>query len=270
MRFKKSKLYRWCREATAGIRYRPDRERVYEELLHHLEERYESFVEQGNDDETAQEKTVQAMGSAAELAPQLAALHRPFWGRTLLVSRVLLIVLLCAVLRMNGPFQNDLYAGYTNNLSYRLEEEKTQYDVRTNYFSLDGTDSSDGFYFELVDAATRRYKDEDTESLYIRVRIVDPVPRPRGFEAEEYFRAVDSAGNAYCSSFEAENFFPRPIPEQYILSALTPIERESLFTYSCVFMIRDFTIGELTWLELIYDRDGRDVRLRVDLTGGAL
>ena len=74
MKFKKSKLYQWCNRATAKIRHKPDRERVYEELFSHMEERYESFIAHGDDDETAQNKTVEAMGDADETAVYLGAL----------------------------------------------------------------------------------------------------------------------------------------------------------------------------------------------------
>ena len=70
----------WCKEATRKIKYRPDRQDVYSELHQHLQDRYQYFIDQGMEPEEAVQKALQAMGDAKELAPVLAAIHRPFWG----------------------------------------------------------------------------------------------------------------------------------------------------------------------------------------------
>lgn len=85
------KFFTWCRVAVKGIKYRPDRDAVYAELYEHLEDRYESFRSRGLEHEEAVDKTLEAMGSAEELAPLLAKAHRPFWPYLLSVSRTLLI-----------------------------------------------------------------------------------------------------------------------------------------------------------------------------------
>ena len=70
----------WCRKATAKIRYGPDRRAVEKELKAHLEDRYEELTARGLSFEEATVKALESMGSAAEIAPQLGAIHRPWLG----------------------------------------------------------------------------------------------------------------------------------------------------------------------------------------------
>ena len=70
----------WCRDAISGIRYWKDRNKVFGELYEHLEDRYDYFIEKGYTHEQAQKKTLEAMGDPMELAPQLAAIHKPHWA----------------------------------------------------------------------------------------------------------------------------------------------------------------------------------------------
>ena len=74
-----------------------------------------------------------------------------------------------------------------------------------------------------------------------------------------YFWAVDSLGNRYASSAEAHY-------------ADTPKVKYSGGFYSQGFGSSSLEIihfdAEAEWVELRYDRDGRDIVLRIDLTGG--
>ena len=74
------KLTQWCVRATGRIRYSPDRAAVHEELRQHLDDRSDGFLAKGFSEEEAIEKTLDAMGDPAELAPLLAQIHKPFWG----------------------------------------------------------------------------------------------------------------------------------------------------------------------------------------------
>ena len=71
---------KWCLEAVSQIKYTADRDEVYEELRAHLEDHRDALMEQGIPREEAEKRALEAMGSAKEIAPQLAAVHKPFWG----------------------------------------------------------------------------------------------------------------------------------------------------------------------------------------------
>ena len=70
----------WCRRATKKIIYPPDRKAVFEELRQHMDERSDLFLDQGFSEQDSVEKTLSVMGNADDLAKQLGAIHRPFWG----------------------------------------------------------------------------------------------------------------------------------------------------------------------------------------------
>ena len=76
----KLEFMRWCAAATADIKYKPDRERVSEELYAHLEDRCAAMTEAGVPEAEAVKQALAAMGSADEVAEQMAKIHRPFWG----------------------------------------------------------------------------------------------------------------------------------------------------------------------------------------------
>lgn len=68
----------WCKTAVDQIHYWPDRDAVYQELMDHLQDRYDAATDRGLSPEEAAEEALQSMGSAAELAPVLGAVHRPY------------------------------------------------------------------------------------------------------------------------------------------------------------------------------------------------
>ena len=88
----KLEFMRWCAAAVAGIRYKPDRERVYDELYAHLEDRCAAMADAGVPEGDAVRRALAAMGSASEAAEQLAKIHRPFWGYLLRTARWLLLI----------------------------------------------------------------------------------------------------------------------------------------------------------------------------------
>ena len=61
----------WCYHAVAHIRFKPDRQMVFDELKAHLEDSSDHFLSQGYPEETAQRLAMEAMGDPEEIAPQL-------------------------------------------------------------------------------------------------------------------------------------------------------------------------------------------------------
>ena len=80
----------WLREAVGGIKYPPDRKRVEKELYAHVMQRNRDFLKEGCTEREADEKACAVMGDPVEVRRDLAAIHRPFWGYTFLILRLLL------------------------------------------------------------------------------------------------------------------------------------------------------------------------------------
>lgn len=265
------KFFSWCWEAVSGIKYRPDRDAVYEELYSHLEDRYEVYLAQGFDPQEAEERTLLAMGSASEIAPQLAAVHRPFWGYLLTTSRCVfaLLAVLALILSVQFFSLNDLwdasafsfhnYDVYTDT-SYQDENDSS---VRILYLEPECSICTDGYTLSATDAAwwkTTNASHKEQEVFYARLDITNPRPWAEEPRAITMFWAEDSLGNQYYDLYAQANS-----SQGYLGGSL---RRTGLFTYTYDLYLYNFSSQEAQWIDLRYNRDGRDITLRIDLTGG--
>ena len=242
----------WCQEATALIRYKPDKKAVSAELLEHLEDHRDRLIAQGISPQEAEQRALQAMGDPTEIGNQLAAIHRPWLGYFLSLIRSAAIIAVSLV----------IYFTVTSIWSLVFTIVNTnQFDsLPQNYESLDYychpmvSDYSDGRYFAVTEAAYS----EDTSTFHAEIRIIY-WPYLRNWSNLSEFWAVDSFGNYYASQTEAVY---KPIPH---LTTGGSSSTNLIGHYRLT--ITDFDC-EAQWIELHYNRDGRDIVLYIDLTGG--
>lgn len=262
-------FFYWCRDAVCKIKYWKDRNIVYEELYSHLEERYEALTERGFSHEEAEKMALEAMGDAKELAPQLAAIHKPYWAYGTLITRFVAAVLLihCIAWGINYALDLDISCGNPwITAGYQAWDPYTQGgEERISYVKPNVSDSSDGYTFRVKEAALwRTYFDEVTEdgreyfdALYMKLKVTNPSPWMQEGMGVHWIWAVDSTGTFY-ESFELVN--GRDIP----CISFQPY-RSGLFTYTYDLEFQELR-EDIEWIELHYDRDCRDVVLRVDLS----
>ena len=259
----------WCRNAIALIRFPPDQKAVLKELYDHMEDHYDALVAQGLGPEEAESQTLEAMGSAEEIAPQLAAIHRPFWGYFLRVTRAVLLAALCAAVILAAgqllqtryhnfaahdrldPF-GDTVTGQEGSTFKRIFYEEPMQSVQ-----------SDGYTITLTKAAiwhTDEPGAEDDLSFYFQMEVFNPRPWAAVSDTPRWFWAVDSLGNAYDCYYEGiHNFAPYIAGNGYHTGPLT---------YTHDMWISDYRSEDAEWIEFHYDRDGRDLVLRLNLAGG--
>lgn len=244
-------FYTWCYHAVAEIRYKPDREAVFQELMAHLEDHYDALIAEGNSPEKARKLALEAMGSAEEIAPQLGQIHKPWLGylyRT--VKWIAIPLFVWAVFLLLAHFGSHLHAivSTANYDSLRTEGEGGYY-CKPNV-----TDSSDGYLFRITEAAVNAAGD----TLYIELQ-THYWPWMQDVAMLRYFWAMDSLGNRYLSSVEAH------------YDDVPKVSYRGGF-YTQGFGSSDLQItgfdSRAEWVELRYDRDGRDIVLRIDLAGG--
>lgn len=241
----------WCYHAVAQIRFKPDRESVFQELKNHLEDHYEDLIAQGYSPEKARRLAVEAMGNPEEIAPQLGAIHKPWLGYIYRIIKWITIPA-CAwaiflLIAFCGSHIHDIIST-ANYDSLRAEGEGGFY-CQPNV-----TDSSDGYRFKITEAAVNAAGD----TLYIELQVTywPWLPKPG---IANYFWAVDSLGNYYaCRKDVMYDDVPKVAYQGGFYSQ--GFESNGL-------EVRHFDSGA-DWLELHYDRDGRDIALRIDLTGG--
>ena len=267
------KFKNWCDAAVDGIVFPPDREKVHGELLNHLYDHYEDLVEQGVDLETAQQLALAAMGSAAEIAPQLAAIHRPFWGYLLRFTRVLLALTLCAALLLTGlQLWRTRYHDFNDDIGLHPFDETIAYRdygtyERVFYAEPDQSAHSDGYTITLTKAAVWHRNESDPalaaanpDTFYFQMEVFNPRPWAVDSDISRWFWAVDSLGNTYdCFNESIVNYAPYISGNSYHTGPLT---------YTHDMWINDYRSQGAEWIEFHYDRAGRDLVFRIDLAGG--
>ena len=259
-----SEFNRWCWDAVRKIKYPPDRNEVHAELYAHMLDRYDSFREKGMSEKEAEQKTLEAMGNAEELSYQLAAIHRPFWGYALAVARVLTVIALVVTIGSGIFYLVDQQPWYTDTLRDWGEPQGMETLIYSGI--SDAKDSMDGYAFRVTDVAVWRitldepingkdYKDY----LYLRMKVRKPYPWAMGQEALGAIWAVDNTGTYYDRVLRES---AEPGGVKYI--GLIQQQGDKIYD-----LYLDADSENLEWIELHYDRDGRNLVLRVELTGGA-
>ena len=260
----KYRLDQWCRSAVSGIRFPPDRFPVYRELYGHGEELYESYRAQGLPHREAEAKALEDLGKAEDLIAPLAAIHKPFPGFFLQWSRRTLTVLLVLVAVAFGFFVvENIY----------LVPAFRQFDGENNYpfagetkrlldVSPGTRDSSDGYRFTLSRAVLYEQTLNGEAALQLNLQVQSRRLLPWGEAAaySSWFWAVDSLGNFYFAAHEdsLENS-PAIRVTDY---------PENLWKTTHDFWLIPYESQGAQWIELHYDRAGRDIVLRLDLEGG--
>ncbi len=242
----------WCQKATEKIRYGPDRRVVSQELMDHLEDHREALMEQGLTREEAERKALDSMGSAEAIASQLAAIHTPWLGY--LSSFIMFVAIL------TGLFAVYLTVSICGSFLHTLISSSNFDSIPANHGSLDYyakpnvSDSSDGYRFRITEVGYKK----SVSTLYVELETINWPWMDWGGISRRVW-AIDSNGNYYDSIAEAEYDDP------------TRIHVDGGMSSSMISLGHMKIVGfdpDAQWVELHYDRDGRDIVLRIDLTGG--
>lgn len=263
----------WCQKATSLIKFSPDRRVVEAELRQHLDDRYESLLEKGLSQEEASAKTLDAMGDPLDIAPQLAAIHRPFWGYCLRVCRIALVILLALGIipifqcfsaleytaeshREFDVYSAESYGGDTGRTLLHLSHPEASFSSDGNTFTV-----TDAVVFTETSAATG----QTGTRFYFLIEHSSLLP---SFEHNDYqlwqpvtnwFSATDSLGRHYDGAFRRgdgiSTIFSRSI-------------RDGLFSRTIECEIFDFQSADAEWIDICYERDGRSFTLHIELSGG--
>lgn len=249
----------WCRKATGKIKFPPDREAVAEELRAHMEDHFDALIAAGLRPSEAAQQSLAAMGSAEEIAPQLAALHKPFWGylhRTAKITAIITSLIAGILLLFSaGNLLFDLMTS-TNNPE-RLLTDASSYEVITSGTQHDLA-AENGYLFWISDYILYEDLGNDRVSLGVELHNFTP-PGLDSFNAIRYFRAIDNLGNTYDSYATAG-------------TGSRHISLGGYFGSNCGYSCTDLYIRnvpqDVQWVEIRYDRDGRDIVFHIDLSGG--
>lgn len=247
------RFFTWCREAVRDIKYRPDRDAVYQELLEHLEDRYEDCTAQGMSHEAAESTALRAMGDASEIAPQLAAIYRPFWAYCMVITRYLLLAVLAFLILPMWRYVDTLHISEPIYADYHPFEDTEG--GRIFYIEPDCSLSSDGYTFTLTKAALW-----PEDHFYFQIEITNPRPWADQPNVVQWFWAEDSLGNHYHCMNNANS-----ATDAWVYGRMY---RTGWLTYTLSMNLQNYVSQDARWIDIHYDRAGRDLSLRIDLTGG--
>ncbi len=259
---------KWCNEVTSGIRTHPDREHASKELGHHLEDKYQELIAAGYEPQAAAEKAVADMGDPIEISLQLAAAHPPLIGTIYKISNWVLVFCLCVTLVFYGIFF--LLTRYVNPIYVEYDPTIVQLggdEYLLNTYDDTAMDVSDGYLLRAHDPSlwlvrTKNSRKEIFETYYFHVQIasITYLPWAEAPDFSEWMWAVDSLGNYYYSENEdSMDQEPSIDAKDY---------HTGMFTYTHNLWLRPYVSQDAEWIEIHYDRSGRDMVLRIDLTGG--
>ena len=253
---------RWCSLAVSGIRFKPDRKEIYEELYAHMEDQYEELTAAGLSEKEAEDEVAAAMGDPKETARQLELIHRPFWGYALRAARMCLVIAaVLALIFLPRYIREQNFRTVVNGDFFGGDLETEQiYNRRVWYDEPKVQDRSDGYTFTVTRAAERYYGDELMREdfrrvLYLEIKVFNPRPWAKKCTAIREFCAVDSLRNVYPPTNDTD----RP---PYLTATCT---RTGPFTDTWLVILRDYRSQEANWIELRYDKAGRHLRLTLDL-----
>lgn len=241
----------WCYLAVAEIRFKPDREMVFAELKAHLEDHYDDLIAQGHPSEIAKRLALEAMGDPEEIAPQLGQIHKPWLGYVYSITKISAIISCFLALFLIVVLSVSHFHAVVSVANYK---SLALTGADRFYAEPRVSDTSDGYRFTITEAAINSKGD----TLYLELQSVY-WPWMKEPTIIDHFWAVDSLGNRYLSRHEAQyDDVPKVKPSGGFYSTCISTDQLKIIHFD----------SRAEWVELRYDRDGREIILRIDLSGG--
>lgn len=261
-------IKQWCDMAVSYIRFKPDRPAVRQELLEHMQDKYDSYIEEGLTPSQAEKRTIREMGSERETGLLLRQIHKPYLGWLWRATQwTLVIVLIVAVVNgvkwgKNLRFYEDKYDPFIT--SYEDEETGTGRAEQVLYLEPNVSTECNGYTMTVTKVGHWKNVGGNEERFLIRLEVFDPRPWAGSTDALYWLSAEDSLGNVYCPYFEHLSQGEWAL-EPYVDKGIT---QRTLFTDTWDVCLMNYVSHDADWIELRYDRGGKEFTIRIDLTGG--
>lgn len=261
------RLRRWCSDATLGIRVSPDKELVAQELYDHICDRMAGLIAGGLDGVSAERSVLEAMGNPLEINAPMGRLHRPFWTLALRWAHRVMVVLAILTLLFYGLHYLD--TTFFRNTIVKFDSSAPPVLSGTHQLlwqdTPNVTETAEGYRIRAYQTTlwhTTTLDGEERLLLNIQLKITNPVPWSQRPNFAPWIWAEDSAGSRYvCAGLDTPAMEPTIMPTLYHTGPTS---------YILDLWIYQFVSEDALWLDLYYDRDGRDLTLRIPLTGGEL
>ena len=260
------KLTQWCLYATNRIQFPPDRKAARVELRQHLDDRCEDLMAKGLTAEEAVDEAIRLMGDPGVVSRMLVQVHRPFWGWAYWTARALMVALLIitSVQIIFWAWQKtaDLQPTAESLVYTQASRENS---IRTRYLEPNVSASMDGYTFTVTNIAQWHHNNTDNDTFHLRIQVINPRPWAEDCMAVDWFWAEDNLGNYYFSENEGMSSEGMTSNVSYLAGN---VAQTGFFTQTYDLWLSRFKSENAQWLDLRYTRNGRDLSLRIDLTGG--
>lgn len=255
--------FKWCRETIAQVRFKPDRDKIWDELIAHIEDRCEELKESGVTEEEAQAKAVAAMGDPVEVGKQLDAVHKPWLGWLWRISRWLLWAVLFGTLIFVILRWDEVLSFYDVNMGWKSNSVYSD----VNFTTVEESELRDvhaegrlGYLSFTVDKVRR----SEDGRLMIRYQVRQPWYLPEHWDGELWrLWLTDPSGNRW----EYHNLHPDgklDYDTEYVIWAHDQDGWRSWTYVLAVYGVPE----DAPWIDLCYDHAGWTMTIRIDLTGG--
>ncbi|WP_082812342.1 helix-turn-helix transcriptional regulator [Clostridium sp. Marseille-P299] len=262
-------IYHWSYEVSKQIRFKPDRNMVYEEILTHLYDKTNDLETAGMKREDAMLSTIESMGDVNQIGYIMKKVHNPLSGYLLRISQVLLIfsVLWISIFCFKNGGISYIIEGLKPQKNY-WEENQQSYNEDNAYeliaeLAPNCTATIEGYEFSIPKAFHRKatyvnqgkqYEDEIFE--FILVAKHSPfLDSPKGIL--NHITAVDNLGNQYS---DISGYGSEP-------SVVGNLTVERAFSSQFEMWIDDLS-PDAEWIELQYDYLGRSFQLKIPTIEG--
>ena len=156
----------WLDTAVSGIRFRPDREKVRQELQEHLEDKTLDLrrIFPGMEEQEAQDRALAGMGDVQEVKAALAKVHKPWLGWLWQASRWLVWGMWMLFLVFNLADMKSGYDSFRGQTGSRI------------YHRIQGGQQAElgGYTFQITGAACVDRPERAKDTLQIIVRAASP------------------------------------------------------------------------------------------------
>lgn len=250
--------FRWCREVTEQVRFKPDREKIRDELISHIEDRIDELKSSGLTEEEAETRAVEAMGDPVAIGRQLDSVHKPWLGWLWRISRWLLWAALFGTLLFVILFWDETLSFYDSNMNWKND---SYFDV--TFSSVEESELRDVHaegsldYLSFTVDKVRRSQDG---RLMIRYQVRQPWYLPEHWGGVLWrLYLSDGTGNRW----EYHNRHPDAEFDYSIWAH----DQDGWRSWSYILALYGVP-EDAPWIDLCYDYGGRKMTIRIDLTGG--
>lgn len=256
--------FKWCREAIEQVRFKPDRDKIWDELIAHIVDHVDDLVDSGLTEAEAEAQAVEAMGDPVTIGKQLDAIHKPWLGWLWKASRWLVLLLALTALALAQINWYDLF--YDSNLG-RVDQEEFYHDT-LSFAGVEESQLQDVWAMgslEQLDFTVDKVRWVPDGRFMLRFRVKQPwydfVSEPAWICQRLYLE--DETGNRWVD----QNLNPDGKFDYDMEYGVWAHARDSRHSWTYVLTMYGVP-QDAPWLDLCYDYAGRRMTIRIDLTGG--